>query len=63
MASTLQKFVIPIFGYCNFQVPLLMHFIEDLATTQVEALTVFIRIKARLIYTQGLKYMPGSATE
>ena len=25
--------------------------------------TIFIRIKAGLIYTQGLKHMPGSATE
>ena len=25
--------------------------------------TVFIRIKARLKYTQGLKYMPGGAAE
>ena len=24
---------------------------------------IFIRIKATLIYTQGLKYMPGSAAE
>ena len=25
--------------------------------------TVFIRIKAGLIYTQGINYMPGSAAE
>ena len=29
MASTLQKLVIPIFGYCNLSIPLLKHFIED----------------------------------
>ena len=28
-----------------------------------ETVTVFIRIKAGLIYTQGLKYMPGNAAE
>ena len=28
MASTLQKMVIPIFGYCNLSIPLLKHFIK-----------------------------------
>ena len=28
-----------------------------------DAITVFIHIKAALIYTQGLKYMHGSAAE
>ena len=30
MASTLQKLVIPTFGYCNLSIPLLKHFIKDL---------------------------------
>ena len=29
MASTLQKLMIPIFGYCNLSIPLLKHFIKD----------------------------------
>ena len=28
MASTLQKLMMPIFGYCNLSIPLLKHFIE-----------------------------------
>ena len=37
MASTLQKLVIPIFGYCNLSIPLLKYFIED--PTLMEALS------------------------
>ena len=29
----------------------------------IKIITVFIRIKAGLIYMQGLKYTPGSAVE
>ena len=29
MASTLQKLLIPIFGYCNLSIPFLKHFTED----------------------------------
>ena len=32
-------------------------------TGSVDIGTIFIRIKAGLIYTQGVKYMPGSAAE
>ena len=39
MASTLQKLLMPIFGYCNLSISLLKHFIKD--PTQVEALSRF----------------------
>ena len=29
MASTLQRFVIPLLGHCNLSIPLLKHFIKD----------------------------------
>ena len=41
MASTLQKLVISIFGYCNLSIPLLKQFIENPPHKYIEALCRF----------------------
>ena len=41
MASMLQKLAIPIFGYCDLSIPLLMHLIKDPPHKYFEALSRF----------------------
>ena len=40
MVSTLQKLLIPTFGYCDSSIPLLKHFIEDPPHKYFESLSI-----------------------